>query len=426
MQPIRTLTLSLLASLLLLVPAMAEGPGHGHQHPGDGPCHCGGKDPAGHGGHPGMGKGPHQGGSYHGQQAKKHRRMGHMGLSKEDQRLLAKYPHREDSADYSWHPNRLRAAAIEFLAQDVYRLAILPLNDLSGIAPIGHDLNMVWAERMLRDTLAGSLLETGILVLPAENVEAAVIELKGLPDLRTSYLNYGAKGQDPLGTVFNSSLQGVDLSDTIKREASKRVAEYRSRNAAPASGMALGTLGTDYTAEEIRMMADALDVDGLIIGSISSWGDTKDSHLLGQIFPRRRGELVVNLYVLDGATGEPIYGTRQEVRNTSDWWNPSSSRAMTTGLARDFTGQLLRELSHPVPAWYVNHLRHAYGIDKAPQREYRKRGEGAPRERVANSGDANLQRWKQYTHHIDANERESKVNRIEREVREDRAAKNRR
>lgn len=430
MQPIRILTLSLLASLLLVVPALAEkgapGPDHG-EHGDD--CACGQGGHGDMGPHGGMGPhgdmGPHGGGMMGPGMGggRKHRRMGHMGLSPADRELISKYPKREDDADFGWHPNRLRASAIEFLASDVYRLAILPFNDISSLAPVDHAVNPVWAERMLRDTLAGSLLETGILVLPAENVEAAVIELKGFGNIRTSSSTWAAMQANPYGEVFSNSIKGIDMSDAARTAAEDVIRKDRQRMAPRSTALGLGSLGTDYTPEEIRMIADALDVDGIIIGSISSWGVTKDDSLLDFIV-RSSGELIVNVYVLDGATGEPIYGSRQEVHRSSDWWKSSRGKAMVDGLAKEFTGTLLKELSHPVPMWYVENLRDRYGI-RRPSYEYRHRG--GPRgdgDGVPVSEDANIQRWKRYTHHIDADDRESRRDAAEEEVRKDRHAKN--
>jgi|GEM_PF-4272198 len=442
MQPIRILTLSLFAGLLLVVPAMAEHEAKGPDHAHDADCACGeaggmmgphgdmgphgGMGPHGdmmgpHGGGDMMG--PHGGGKMMGgpgMDGRKHRRMGQMGLSPADRELINKYPKRQDDADFSWHPNRLRASAIEFLATDVYRLAILPFNDISSLAPVNHDINPVWAERMLRDTLAGSLLETGILVLPAENVEAAVIELKGFGNIRTSTQAYSSMQDDPFGAVFSNTMQGMEMSDTARNTAAGLVLRDRARTMPSQQGsMGLGALGTDYTPEEIRMIADALDVDGLILGSISSWGVSKNDSFL-DLFSRSSGELVVNIYVYDGATGEPIWGSRQEVHRSADWWKSSRGKAMMDGLSKEFSGTLLKELSHPVPMWYVDHLRGIYGIDR-PHYEYRHRGgQRGDGDGVAVSEDANIQRWKRYTHHVDSSDRESKRDAAEDEVRGDR------
>lgn len=406
MKPIRPLTLALLAALLLVVPSAAEehNPHHGPHHAGPGPHHGGGM-------HYGYAPAP--------QRMHRHHKGHHAGLRYEDQKLLQKYPPRQHSADYSWHPNRLRAAAIEFLASDVYRLAILPFNDFSSLAPTHHNANEMWAERTLRDTLAGSLLETGILVLPAENIEAAVIELKGLPDMRTSAQNQS----DPLGMIFRNTAAGGDYSSLAMGELRARVQSDRSRMGLSANGgSALSHLGIDYTPEELRMISDALDVDGIMLGSIGQWGDVKSGGLLG-LFNSKRGELAVNIYVADGATGEPIYGKRIEVRTGKNWWGGRQGRSIVTELSRDFTGALMRDLSHPVPAWYVKHLRHVYGLEKAPKKEFQRVHTAAPRER--RSGDANIQRWKQYTHHVDANDRGTRRERVANEVAEERDLKRR-
>ncbi|HYE77245.1 MAG TPA: hypothetical protein VEI97_04590 [bacterium] len=310
-------------------------PAYANDRPGDDCC---GGDPAnrlGSGAHHRMAMG------HHGGMAPGHKRM-HLGAH---------------HGPMGWHPNRLRAAAIDFLAADVYRLAILPFNDVTPGSPVGTWGDAQWNERELRDTLAGALLETGILVLPAENVEAALRELKGVPASDTRHQ----------GEVFRNTFGQMDLSESMMRLTVPRVARTMAGLGLDSDSEALSQMNLDYTPEEIRLMADVLDVDGFIMGSFSTLGvETRKPEILGGLINDKRGELAAMVYVVDGATGEPIYGKRVELKTKSEWLKNRKGREVLDTLVDDFSMTIMRDLSHPVPAMFVHHLRERHDLAEKP------------------------------------------------------------
>ncbi|MEO7993602.1 MAG: hypothetical protein ABI743_04320 [bacterium] len=401
MRPVMTILGLSALSLLLAGPVAAEknhrdhGPGDDGHHPQNQPMdeQFGGPMGPGGGCPMGFGMGPDDGpmGPHGPMMDKRHRRGGGaFALNQDDWELVNELPARINEADYAWHPNRLRQAAIDFITNDVYRLSILPFHDVSQSGPLENDLDPSWSERVMRDTLAGSLLETGILVLPAENTEAALVELKGY----SGDMNPLDASGFTRGIMMTNSLNQGSYSTQLTDEATKRVGQYSDRMGFGNSNKAsFSTLNNDLTPQEFRDLGDALDVDGFLIGSITHLGNSGgSSNFIDQLFDGESSKLAATFYLVDAATGEPIYGKRIVVEDKESWWDLDSDDTSIDALSNEFAGAVMRDLTHPVPMWYVQELRHRYGLEKDPPRKHLY-GEVKPRH-----VDANLGEWRDPTH----------------------------
>ena len=197
--------------------------------------------------------------------------------------------------------NPLDREAKKFVMNDVKRIAILPFSDYSEISPVESQSKLYWASRRIHDFLTAEFIQMGKMVVPYDNMVAALAEIRGINLSRKSGMEFL---QDQLvGMSLDPETQGMVFESVSKMMPRQRV------------------VSLDLTATEIRKLGIALNVDAVIMGSISDYGETRyikpDARtfippFLGVWNPSKKAQIRMLVYMYDTKTGELIWESMEE------------------------------------------------------------------------------------------------------------------